>query len=76
MKNVLCYSPKRRYTPVQALQHPFFDELRQKNVYQQLKEQVNLPDLFNFGGEVESEERVKLVPKWYWDYNLILSYVT
>ena len=67
MKNVLCYSPKRRYTPVQALCHPFFDELRQKNVYQQLKEQVKLPDLFNFEltGEVTAEERLKLIPKWY-----------
>lgn len=25
MKNVLCYSPHRRYTPIQALGHSFFN---------------------------------------------------
>lgn len=25
MKNVLCYSPQRRYTPIQALGHSFFN---------------------------------------------------
>lgn len=67
MKNVLCFSPHKRYTPVQALQHPFFDELRQKNIYQQLKDQVCLPDLFDFGKtmQIGSEDRQKLIPKWY-----------
>ena len=67
MKNVLCFSPHKRFTPVQALQHPFFDELRQKCVYEQLREQIKVPDLFNFGktGEISGEDRAKLIPKWY-----------
>ena len=34
--NLLVYEPKKRFSPYQALCHPYFDELKQK--------EVNLPD--------------------------------
>ena len=42
---VLVYPPKERLRPLQALMHPFFNELRNENC------RINnnsLPDLFNF----------------------------
>jgi hypothetical protein len=36
-------------TPFEALQHPFFDELRQEEVYTRLKKEYGLADLFDFG---------------------------
>ena len=42
---VLTYPPKERLRPLQALMHPFFNELRNENC------RINnnpLPDLFNF----------------------------
>lgn len=67
MKNVLCYSPHKRYTPVQALAHPFFNELRDERVYRQLEKDFGLDSLFNFAKtkeEAEGELR-RLVPAWY-----------
>lgn len=67
MKNVLCYSPHRRYTPLQALAHPFFDELRNEGVYRQLESEVGIEDLFNFAQTKEDDctEFSRLIPSWY-----------
>lgn len=48
MKNVLCYSPHKRYTPIQALKHPFFNQLRDEKVYRQLEKELGVDCLFNF----------------------------
>jgi hypothetical protein len=42
------YSPNERLTPYQALCHPFFDELREKSVYEKLKKEIKIPNLFDF----------------------------
>ncbi len=67
MKNILCYSPSKRYTPLQALSHPFFNELRDEKVYRQLKIEVGIDDLFNFDKTKEDcgPEFTRLIPNWY-----------
>lgn len=42
------YSPQRRITPLQALLHPFFDELRDQQTYNKLRREYQIPDLFDF----------------------------
>ena len=57
----------RRLTPEQALMHPFFDELRDEEVYTRLKREYQIGDLFDFRGrgEVRGTTLERLVPKWY-----------
>jgi glycogen synthase kinase 3 beta len=46
---LLVYSPTVRMTPMQALQHPYFDELRDENSLKMLQlKKVSVPDLFDF----------------------------
>jgi|694.fasta_scaffold32715_7 hypothetical protein len=61
------YSPYRRLTPLQVLQHQFFDELRDEQVYTKLRKEYQIPDLFNFSSskELTPNEVVQLVPSWY-----------
>lgn len=49
LSKVMRYSPARRLAPFDALKHPFFDELRQEEVYMRLKKEYGLTDLFDFG---------------------------
>jgi len=46
IKSVLTYDPEKRLSPIKAILHPFFDELRDQNT--KLPNGNNLPDLFNF----------------------------
>lgn len=61
------YSPHRRITPIQALQHPFFDELRDQATFSKLRKEYQIPDLFDFVGSKEATvaEMQTLVPQWY-----------
>lgn len=61
LANVLRYSPKKRFTPVQALAHPFFDELRDRDVFMKLKGEYQVGALFEFGREVSGG----VVPEWW-----------
>ena len=45
MKKVLTYNPDERITPLEALMHPYFDELRKQRLTINAKKIV---DLFNF----------------------------
>jgi glycogen synthase kinase 3 beta len=67
LDNVLCYDPVKRYKPLEALLHPFFDELRDKNTV--LPNGRKLPELFNFTNEeIRLDQELvtkKLIPKWY-----------
>ncbi|KAK7335429.1 hypothetical protein VNO80_27269 [Phaseolus coccineus] len=61
---LLQYSPKLRYTAVEALAHPFFDELREPNA--RLPNGRLLPPLFNFKQELDGappELLPKLIPE-------------
>jgi len=64
---LLVYNPERRLKPLEALTHPFFDELREKNT--KLPNGNNLPDLFNFQKEEESSTTPQIMeqlkPAWY-----------
>jgi len=46
ISKVLVYDPKKRLKPMEALLHPFFDELREQRA--KLPNGDPLPDLFNF----------------------------
>jgi glycogen synthase kinase 3 beta len=46
ISRLLEYTPSRRFTPVEAMVHPFFDELR--NPETRLPNGKDLPPLFNF----------------------------
>ena len=64
---VLIYEPNRRYKPLDALVHPFFNELRKEGTT--LPNGNPLPDLFNFSKEelnsVDAEKAGMLIPEWY-----------
>jgi glycogen synthase kinase 3 beta len=49
ISKILVYNPERRLKPLEALLHPFFDELRDKNT--KLPNGNPLPDLFDFSRE-------------------------
>jgi serine/threonine protein kinase len=65
INGLLCYDPKIRLNPVDALCHPFFDELREKNTI--LPNGGCLPDLFNFNQEeLSSDPKIlSIIPSWY-----------
>ena len=64
---VLIYEPNRRYKPLDALVHPFFNELRKEGTT--LPNGNPLPDLFNFSKEeldkVDADKAAMLIPEWY-----------
>ena len=64
---LLVYNPERRLKPLDALCHPFFDDLRKKET--RLPNGNPLPDLFAFQKEEISstspEIMQKLIPEWY-----------
>jgi glycogen synthase kinase 3 beta len=65
LKKILCYDPNERITPLEALMHPYFDELRRQRLTINGKKIV---DLFNFNdAELSSNPGLKgsLVPQWY-----------
>ncbi len=45
LSKLLTYSPLKRLKPIEALAHPFFDDLRSENCK---INHNNLPELFNF----------------------------
>lgn len=63
ISTLLEYTPTNRVTAVEAMAHPFFDELRQPD--QKLPNGKNFPPLFNFTAEelsIRPDLRHKLVP--------------
>ena len=49
VSKLLVYSPNIRLTPLQALCHPYFDELRDENNIKMMQiKKINIPDLFDF----------------------------
>ena len=66
ISHLLVYNPERRYKPLDAILHPFFDELRQEGTT--LPNGNPLPELFNFQKEetMNNPEIVQqLIPDWY-----------
>uniref|UniRef100_A0A0G4FXZ0 Protein kinase domain-containing protein n=1 Tax=Chromera velia CCMP2878 TaxID=1169474 RepID=A0A0G4FXZ0_9ALVE len=67
ISQLLRYEPQLRLKPLDALAHPFFDELRQRET--RLPTGGTLPPLFNFTEAelraVSSDAREKLIPEWY-----------
>lgn len=65
--SVLVYSPQRRPKALEALLHPFFDELRQEGV--RLPDGNPSPDLFNWtpneARSVSASVLQNLTPTWY-----------
>ena len=69
VSKLLMYKPQQRLKPMEALQHQFFDELREEKT--KLPNGLNLPDLFDFCEEEISsttpDQIRQLLPKWYLD---------
>jgi serine/threonine protein kinase len=69
VSKMLVYSPNIRIRPLEALLHPFFDELRSPGL--QLPNGQPLPNLFDFTDEEKSmttqEVWTQLIPAWYLD---------
>lgn len=68
IRNLLCWDPFDRLSGLDALNHPYFDELREEGL--QFPTGNCLPDIFDFSiFEIESEpdNAVKegLIPDWY-----------
>jgi len=66
LSNILVYEPKKRLNPLKALLHPFFDELRQKDL--NICGINPIPNLFNFSeSEIKADPDTicKLIPEWY-----------
>lgn len=65
LEKTFAYEPNERITPLEALMHPYFDELRVKPVY--LNNNV-IVDNFDFSEEEIGNYgtiRNKLIPDWY-----------
>jgi len=67
ISKILVYNPDQRLKPLQALQHKFFDDLRNQDT--KLPNGQPLPDLFDFteeerGSTTEAVMKT-LIPPWY-----------
>jgi len=68
LKKLLCYDPNTRLKPLEALAHPFFDELREPSVIDKLPTNFDAKILFQFTEEEKNENSElieKLIPSWY-----------
>ncbi|CAG9314727.1 unnamed protein product [Blepharisma stoltei] len=67
VSSLLVYSPQRRPNALEALLHPFFEELRQETT--RLPDGSSLPDLFNWTPQelrsVNPSVIQNLTPSWY-----------
>ena len=67
VSKLLKYDPNERIKPYQALMHPFFDELRDKEL--SLPNGNCIPDLFSFSPkelhDMGGNSRDALIPSWY-----------
>ena len=68
IEKILVYNPETRLKPLQALQQPFFDDLRQEGMT--LPNKKELPkELFDFSeeekGSVSQEVIKQLTPSWW-----------
>ena len=67
MCKLLVYEPDKRIRPIDALTHPWFDELRDEGMV--FPHGNLMPDLFNFSAfEIKGvlpENLQILVPQWY-----------
>lgn len=59
ISKVLVYDPSQRLRPMEALLHPFFDELRDQNC--KLPNGNPLPDMFDFTPEEVSQASPEII---------------
>jgi serine/threonine protein kinase len=67
LRSLLCYEPKKRVSPLRAMLHPFFDELRVRDTV--LPDGSEIPvDIFEFTIEEVSFDKKglikQLIPEW------------
>ena len=65
LSKILVYNPKKRLSPVRALLHPYFDELRKQKLTINGKEIVDLFNFTEFEVSKDPECLDLLVPSWY-----------
>ncbi|CAD8102303.1 unnamed protein product [Paramecium primaurelia] len=69
ISQMLTYSPKARIQPIDALLHPYFDDLRKEEF---TKSNIKFPNLFDFNKQelsIRPELNSKLIPQWYQKLN-------
>ncbi|CAD8204074.1 unnamed protein product [Paramecium octaurelia] len=69
ISQMLTYSPKARIQPIDALLHPYFDDLRKEEF---AKLNIKSPNLFDFNKQelsIRPELNSKLIPQWYQKLN-------
>ncbi|CAD8188191.1 unnamed protein product [Paramecium pentaurelia] len=65
ISKIMLYPPKERLRPLEALSHPFFNEIRDEKFG---IPNVQLPNFFDFSKEelqIQPEISFKLTPQWY-----------
>ena len=48
ISKTLIYDPSKRLTAVEVLAHPYFDEIRNKNLFSLIEKKINTKDFFYF----------------------------
>ena len=76
---MFCYNPKKRLTPMEIMAHPFFDELRNKEVCMNNGKYV-IPNLFDFSEKEISKSKqgnlwTKIIPEWSEGYQNLINFV-
>ena len=76
---MFCYNPKKRLTPMEIMAHPFFDELRNKEVCLN-NGKYAIPNLFDFSENeiTKSKQRnlwTKIIPEWSEGYQNLINFV-
>lgn len=68
LRQLLCYEPEKRLKPIDALKHPFFDELKDEDIFTKLPKDFDLEFLFGFTEKEKKEypSQIKeIIPVWY-----------
>ena len=76
---MFVHNPKKRLTPMEIMAHPFFDELRNKDVCINNGKYV-IPNLFDFSEKEISRSKqgnlwTKIIPEWSEGYQNLINFV-
>jgi len=70
ISKILVYSPVERLNPLEAIAHPYFDELRDEKKLKTLSTKIRIPNLFDFTKSelsMSPELTHKVIPDWYFE---------
>ena len=78
LSKMFVYNPKKRITPMEIMAHPFFDDLKNKDIYMNNGKYI-IPNLFDFSeSEIAmSKQRnlwTKIIPEWSDGYQNLVNF--